>query len=95
MFAVLKEKYKFGFMRTYISCYIGSEDRSSRSQMFFKMGILENFANFTGKHLWQSFFLINLQALRPVNLLKQTTAQVFCCEISKIIKTPFLTDHLQ
>ena len=25
--------------------------RSSRSQMFFKIGVLENFANFTGKHL--------------------------------------------
>ena len=25
--------------------------RSSRSQMFFKIGALENFANFTGKHL--------------------------------------------
>ena len=25
--------------------------RSSRSQMFFKIGVLENFAIFTGKHL--------------------------------------------
>ena len=25
--------------------------RSSRSQMFFKIGVLRNFANFTGKHL--------------------------------------------
>ena len=33
--------------------------RSSRSQMFFKIGVLKNFATFTGKHLcWslQSFF---------------------------------------
>ena len=32
--------------------------RSSHSQMFFKMGVLKNFANFTGKHLCWSIFLI-------------------------------------
>ena len=91
----LGKKYKLGFMRTCIPCYIGSEDRSSRSQMFFKMSVLENFAHFTGKHLWRSLFLIKLQALSPVTLLKESPIQVFCCEISKIIKTPFLTEHLQ
>ena len=34
--------------------------RSSRSQVFFKIGLLKNFANFTGKHLWWSPFLIKL-----------------------------------
>ena len=29
------------FMRTYITCYIGSEDRSSRSQIFFKRGVFK------------------------------------------------------
>ena len=37
------------------------EDRSSRSQMF--IDVLENFTNFTEKHLCWSFFLINY---RPV-----------------------------
>ena len=32
--------------------------RSSRSQMFFKIGVLKNFANFTGKHLCWSRFLM-------------------------------------
>ena len=36
--------------------------RSSRSQMFFKIDVLKNFANFTGKHLCWSLFLIKLQA---------------------------------
>ena len=35
--------------------------RSSRSQMFFKKDVLKNFANFTGKHLCWSLFLIKLK----------------------------------
>ena len=31
--------------------------------MFFKIGVLEGFANFTGKHLRWSLFLIKLQGL--------------------------------
>ena len=36
--------------------------RRSCSQVFFKIGVFENFAIITGKHLCQSLFLINLQA---------------------------------
>ena len=32
--------------------------RSSRLQLFFKIGALKNFAIFTGKHLYWSLFLI-------------------------------------
>ena len=38
--------------------------KSSRSKMFFKIGVLKNYAIFTGKHLCWNLFLINLQALR-------------------------------
>ena len=38
--------------------------RSSRSQMFFKIGILKNFANFTGKHLCWSLFFNKVAGLR-------------------------------
>ena len=34
--------------------------RRSRSQMFFKIGVPKNFANFTGKHLCWSLFLTKL-----------------------------------
>ena len=34
--------------------------RSSRSQMSLKKDVLKNFANFTGKHLFWSLFLIKL-----------------------------------
>ena len=45
--------------------------RSSRSQMFFKIVVLKNFAKFTRKHLCWSLFSIKLQALRPATLLKR------------------------
>ena len=35
--------------------------RSSRSQIFFKIGIIKNFVNFTGKHLCWSLFLIKFK----------------------------------
>ena len=44
---------------------------SSRPQMFFKIEVLKNFANFTGKHLCWSLFLIKFQALSPATLLKR------------------------
>ena len=36
--------------------------RSSLSQMFFKIGVLKYFANFTRKHLCWSLFRIKMQA---------------------------------
>ena len=39
--------------------------RSSRSQMFFKIGVLKNVSIFAKKHLCSSLFLIKLQAWRP------------------------------
>ena len=45
--------------------------RSSRSQMFLKIGVLKNVANFTGIHLCWSLFLIKLQSWRPAILLKR------------------------
>ena len=41
--------------------------RNSRSQMFFKISVLKNFANFTGKHLGWNLFLIKC---RPEGVLK-------------------------
>ena len=51
--------------------------RNSRSQMFFKVGVLKNFVSFTGKHLCWSLFLIKLQAWRPNFLKKETPTQIF------------------
>ena len=50
--------------------------RSWRSQKFFKIGVLKDFAIFTEKHLCSSLFLMKLHRCFPV-------------KIGKILKTPF------
>ena len=54
--------------------------------MFFKIGVLKNFAIFTGKSLCWSLFLIKL--------LKRNTNTGFSCEKCKIFKNTFFTEHL-
>ena len=50
---------------------LSTTKRSSRSQIFFKIGALRNSANFTGIHQWWSLFVIKLQAFRTATLLKR------------------------
>ena len=45
--------------------------RSSRSEVFCKKGVLENFTKFTGKHLCQSLIFNKVSGLRPATLLKR------------------------
>ena len=45
--------------------------RSSRSQMFLKIGVFKNFTIFTGKQLCWSLFLIKLLGFRPATLFKR------------------------
>ena len=47
--------------------------RSSRLQKFLKIGVLKNFANFTGKNLCWGLFLIKLLAFKPATLLKRNS----------------------
>ena len=70
--------------------------RSSRLQVFFKIGALKSFANFIGKHLCWSLFLKNLQGEVLQLYWKKTPAQVFSCEVlAKLLRTPFYTEHLR
>ena len=39
--------------------------------MFYKKGVLKNFAKFTGKHLCQSLFFNKVASLRPTTLSKK------------------------
>ena len=50
--------------------------RSSRLQMFFKIGVLKNFAIFMKKHLSWSLFLTTLQAYMSATLLKRDSNTV-------------------
>ena len=48
-----------------------------------RKGVFRNFPKFTGKYLCQSLFF-----------KKETVAQVFSCEFSKISKNAFFTEYL-
>ena len=64
-------------------------NRSSRSQMFFKISVLKNFAIFTGNHPCWSLFLIKLQD--AYNFIKRRLQQrCFPANIAKFLKTAFL-----
>ena len=43
----------------------GHQDQKQPPHVFYKKGVLKNFAIFTRKHLCSSFFLTKLQAFRP------------------------------
>ena len=62
--------------------------------MFLKVGVLKNFANFTGKQLPWNFFLLNLKALSPVTLLKKDSNTCFPVKCVRLLRTPFSTVHL-
>ena len=57
---------------------------SSSSQMFFEVGALKNFANFTEKLLRWNFFLIKLKAL----------SQSCPVKFAKFLRISFSTVHL-
>ena len=67
------------------------QNKGIRLHMFFKIGALKNFANFTGKHLCWSLFLVKFLT----NFIKDTPTQEFSCEIWKNFKNTFSTEHLQ
>ena len=64
--------------------------RSSHRRFPVENGFLKNFANFTGKHLCWSVFLIKFVK----TLLKRDSIQVFPCEICEILRTPTFEEHL-
>ena len=63
-----------------VDCY-----RSIRSLMFFKIGVLKNFANFPGKTFVLES-LLNKKRLRH---------RWFLVEFAKFLRTLFLTEHLR
>ena len=59
--------------------------------MFFKVGVLENSAIFTGKHLCWSLFLIKLQACNFIK--KKLRLKCFLVHIAKFSRPAFLMEH--
>ena len=54
--------------------------RSSRSKMFFKIGVLKNLVMLTGKYMCWSLFLIKAASLKAWNFIKKIPTEVFSCE---------------
>ena len=66
-------------------------NRSSRSKVFCKKNVLQNFAKFTGKHLCQSFFFNKVAGLRPATSLKKRLwYRCFFVNFTKFLRTFFL-----
>ena len=66
-----------------------------RLQMFFKMGVLKIFENFTRKYLHWSLFKVKLQAFRPSTLLKRDSdTGVFVWNFPNFHNI-FFTEHLR
>ena len=63
---------------------IEKQNRSSRLDVFCRIGVLRNFAKFTGKHLCQSLFFN-----------EETQTKVFSCEFCEIPKNAFFIKHVQ
>ena len=65
--------------------------RSSCPKMFFKKGVLRNFAKSTGKHLCQNLFFNKVAGPRSATLLKKRLwHRCFPVNLAKFVRTPFL-----
>ena len=58
--------------------------RSSRPEVFCKIGALRFVTKFTEKHLCESLYF-----------KKMTLVKVFSCEFCEFLRTPFFTEHLR
>ena len=59
-------------------------------------GDLRDFVKFTGKQLCQSLFFNKVAALRPATLIKKRLwHRCFPVKFVKILRTPFVTQHLR
>ena len=80
--------FKVYFMKSFAAAkaslvFIKNRCKSSRLQMFFKIGVIKNLAMFTGKQLLELVFN------------KVADLQVFSCEYCKIAKSSFFIEHLR
>ena len=70
-----------------------SHSRSSRLRMFFKVGVLKNLVNFTGKNPCVGISFIKKE---PATLLKKRLQhRYFSVKFAKLLRTPFFTEPLR
>ena len=76
--------------------YFHAQKQPPEVFLFYKKGVLRNFARFTEKHLCQSLFLLKFIRPQACNFIKkETLTQVFSCEFCEIFKNSLFTEHLQ
>ena len=63
--------------------------------LFLKIGALKNFTKIIGKYLYQSLFLLKLQAYSCNFIKKEASAMVCSWEFCKTFKNTFFIEHLQ
>ena len=81
-------------MMSYVDVKVQS-CRSSQRSRFLKLGVIRNFAKFTGKHLCQCLFLNKVAGKRPATLLKKRFwYRCFLVNFANFLRTPFLTEHV-
>ena len=91
----LVEKHEPSKYYTYFFLNRFQKYRGSRLKVFYKKNVIDIFAKLTWKHLCQSLYFNKVANLKPSTLLKkETPTQVFSCEVFKIFKSAFLTEHL-
>ena len=83
------------YCKVFRTAFLQNTSRSSRLQIFLKIGILKNFANVTGKDLRWSLFSKNLHAEGLQLHKKRLQHRCFPVKFAKFLRTPFLTEHLQ
>ena len=86
MFCNLKTSHETAIM---IEVFRGLQKQPP--EVFYKKGILRNFAKFTGKHLCLRVFFNKIAALRPATLFKKSLwHRCFPVNFAKFLRTPFL-----
>ena len=64
--------------------------------MYFRIGVLKNFAMFTGKHLCWSLFFNKYAGLKACNFIKKRLQhKFFPVKFAKFLRTPFFTEHVR
>ena len=78
----------------FLGSWVG-RSRISPLEVFYRKGVLRNFAKFTGKHLWHSLLFKKVAGLSPATLLKKRLWHIcFPVNFAKKFKNTFCYKHL-
>ena len=100
MSLLLKNAHKlYGFPQSvniFVENSIINTCRSSRSQVFFKIGVLKNSKYSQENTCVGVSFFIKFIKHRAFNFIKiETPTQVFSCEFAKFLRTKFFIEYLR